>query len=86
MLNKKAALSLAIGSAFAATVAIAPVANAADNPFEMDSLKDGYQVIAAKKSKEGKCGEGRCGGGGTKAKKSSSNKHSSKNRTRTSGR
>ena len=82
MLSKKATLSLAIGSAFAATVAIAPAAHAADNPFEMDSLNDGYQVIAAKKSKEGKCGEGRCGGGGTKAKKSSS----SKNKTRTSGR
>jgi uncharacterized low-complexity protein len=84
MVSKKAVLSLAIGSAFAASVAIAPVVSAADNPFEMDSLKDGYQVIAAKKSKEGKCGEGRCGGGGTKAKKTSSS--SSKHRVGTSGR
>jgi len=82
MVSKKTVVSLAIGSAFAASVAIAPVASAADNPFEMDSLKDGYQIIAAKKSKEGKCGEGRCGGGGTKAKKSSSNK----SRVRTTGR
>ena len=85
MVSKKTALSLAIGSAFAASVAVAPVASAADNPFEMDSLKDGYQIIAAKKSKEGKCGEGRCGGGGAKNKKAKSNKYN-RNRTRTSGR
>ena len=82
MVSKKTVVSLAIGSAFAASVAIAPVASAADNPFEMDSMMDGYQIIAAKKSKEGKCGEGRCGGGGTKTKKSSSNK----SRVRTTGR
>ena len=62
MLSQKTALSLAIGSAFVASIAIAPVASAADNPFEMDSLKYGYQIVAAKKAKEGKCGEGRCGG------------------------
>jgi uncharacterized low-complexity protein len=72
MLSKKTAVSLAIGSAFVASFAIAPVASAADNPFKMDSLKDGYQVVAAKESKEGKCGEGRCGGRGTNAKKKSS--------------
>ncbi len=70
MLSQKTALSLAIGSAFVASIAIAPVASAADNPFEMDSLKDGYQVVAAKKAKEGKCGEGRCGGASTKKKTS----------------
>ena len=81
MVSKKTALSLAIGSAFATSIAVAPVANAADNPFEMDSLKNGYQIVADSKSTEGKCGEGKCGGAApTKAKKGSSN------RTRTSGR
>jgi uncharacterized low-complexity protein len=81
MAIKKTALSLAIGTAFAASVAIAPVASAADNPFEMDSLDDGYQVVAAdKKAKEGKCGEGRCGGGSTKTKDTKSNQNG--NRTK----
>ena len=61
MVRKKTALSLAIGSAFATSMALAPVASAADNPFEMDSLKDGYQIVADKKV-EAKCGEGKCGG------------------------
>jgi uncharacterized low-complexity protein len=75
MVNKKTAVSLVIGSAFAATAAVAPVANAADNPFEMDSLKQGYQVVADKKDTEGKCGEGRCGGGSSDKKKSKGNKN-----------
>ena len=83
MVSKKTALSLAIGSAFATSMALAPVASAADNPFEMDSLKDGYQVVAGEKKVEGKCGEGKCGGNeaatDTKAKTNT-------NRTRTSGR
>lgn len=78
MAQKKTALTLALGSAFAASLAVAPVANAADNPFEMQSLKNGYQVAEMKdgngnpvngpaKAKEAKCGgdkakEGKCGG------------------------
>jgi uncharacterized low-complexity protein len=81
MVSKKTALSLAIGSAFATSIALAPVASAGENPFAMDSLKDGYQ-IAAEKSTEGKCGEGKCGGGATDAKATKG----SSNRTRTSGR
>ncbi len=59
----------------------APALNAADNPFKLDSLKNGYQVADNDKAKEGKCGgdkakEGKCGGtrrrdgkcGGDKAK------------------
>ncbi len=76
MVSKKTALSLAIGSAFATSIAVVPVASAADNPFEMDSLKNGYQIVADSKSTEGKCG----GAAPTMAKKGSSN------RTRTSGR
>ena len=61
MTTRKSVLSLAVGSAFAASIAAAPVVNAADNPFHMDSLKSGYQVVAEKDA-EGKCGEGKCGG------------------------
>jgi uncharacterized low-complexity protein len=80
MTKSKTALTLALGTAFAASLAVTPALNAADNPFKMDSLKKGYQV-AEDKAKEGKCGgdkakEGKCGGdkakegkfGGDKAK------------------
>lgn len=62
MASRKTALTLALGTAFAASLAAAPVVNAAGDPFEMDSLNGGYQVAQADKSKEGKCGEGKCGG------------------------
>jgi uncharacterized low-complexity protein len=61
MASKKT-VSLVIGSAFAASIAAAPIASAADNPFEMDSLKNGYQVAGVAKGEEAKCGEGKCGG------------------------
>ena len=82
MVSKKTAVSLAIGSAFATSIALAPVASAADNPFEMDSLKDGYQIVADNKSREGKCGEGKCGAGTSDAKATKGNA----NKTRTSSR
>lgn len=62
MVSKKSAVSLVIGSAFAATMAAAPVASAADNPFQMESLKNGYQVAGVAKGEENKCGEAKCGG------------------------
>jgi uncharacterized low-complexity protein len=62
MAQKKTALTLALGTAFAASLAASPVLQAADNPFEMDSLKNGYQVAQADKKKDGKCGDGKCGG------------------------
>ena len=72
MASKKTALSLAIGSAFVASIAAAPIAAAADNPFQMDSLKSGYQVAGVAKGEEAKCGEAKCGGAesdkGTEAK------------------
>ena len=40
------------------------VALAADNPFAMQELDQGYQVAEAEagaKAKDGKCGEGKCG-------------------------
>lgn len=61
-MNKKTTLTLATGAAFAATVALAPLAYAADNPFGMAKLDSGYQLAAADdKKKDGKCGEGKCG-------------------------
>lgn len=77
MIKHKTVLTVALGTAFAASLAISPLAKAAGNPFAMDSLKIGYQVAGdekkadskskadkaanAKMMKEGKCGEGKCG-------------------------
>lgn len=66
--NRKSALTLALGSAFATTLATAPLANAADNPFSAQSIGNGYMVAAMDKGMEGKCGEGKCGGDKAKAK------------------
>ena len=57
---KLSTLSLAIGSAFAVSLIAAPIANAANNPFAMQQLSNGY-VVADAKAKDGKCGEGKCG-------------------------
>ncbi|BAZ93363.1 uncharacterized protein FOKN1_0963 [Thiohalobacter thiocyanaticus] len=51
-------LSLAIGTAFAASLAAGSV-GAAENPFQQAELASGYMVADAH---EGKCGEGKCGG------------------------
>jgi uncharacterized low-complexity protein len=65
---KKSIVSIAIGSAFVASAALAPVANAADNPFAGAKLDSGYQLAQADtKAKDAKCGadkakEGKCGG------------------------
>ena len=70
MARKKTAITLALGTAFAVSLAAAPIVKAADNPFQMDALGKGYQV-AENKPTEGKCGEGKCGEGkcgGDKAK------------------
>ncbi|MGD2139154.1 MAG: hypothetical protein PVH25_02060 [Burkholderiales bacterium] len=64
MATKKNALSLAIGTAFAASIAAVPVANAANNPFHMDSLKSGYQISGVLKGEEAKCGEDKDDKGG----------------------
>jgi len=62
MSKKTTALTLAVGSAFAASLVSIQPAAADENPFKMQSLESGYQVAAADKDKEGKCGEGKCGG------------------------
>ena len=52
-------LSAAVGAAFVASLALSPLASAAENPFELRALTSGYEV--AEKDAEGKCGEGKCG-------------------------
>ena len=66
MSSKKNLISVAVGTAFAATLGAAPVAFAAENPFALQSLDKGYMVAdhheaKPKAMKEGKCGEGKCG-------------------------
>jgi uncharacterized low-complexity protein len=56
-------LTVALGGAFAATLAVAPVAGAAENPFAMQVLPGSLVMAeAGAKMKDGKCGEGKCGG------------------------
>ncbi len=62
------ALAAALGTTFAVTLAISPLANAAENPFGVTQFQSGYMVAG----EEGKCGgekaaddkgaEGKCGG------------------------
>lgn len=74
MKASKKALSLVLGSAFAASVSATAV-NAAENPFSMQTLGSGYMVADHHEGKEGKCGTGKCGAekkaGGDKAKEGS---------------
>ena len=70
----KTPLALAIGTAFAASLATSSIATAApssSNPFAMSELSSGYMQVADNHMKEGKCGgakemeknmEGKCGG------------------------
>lgn len=60
MTSKKKAMSVAVGSAFVAGMAMTPMAGAAENPFAMQSLDRGYMV--ADSHMQGKCGSGKCGG------------------------
>ena len=54
-MNAKSTLSLVIGSAFAATVVMSPVVNAAQNPFASQSLSQGYMTAEAGKATDAKC-------------------------------
>ena len=53
-------LAAAVGAAFLASVALAPMASASENPFQANGLTGGYN-LAEKAAGEGKCGEGKCG-------------------------
>ncbi len=52
-------LAAAVGAAFMASVAVAPLVSAAENPFQANQLSSGYNL--ADSHGEGKCGEGKCG-------------------------
>lgn len=56
----KKPIAAAVGAAVLASVALAPLARAAENPFQAHSLSSGYN-LAEKAMTEGKCGEGKCG-------------------------
>lgn len=67
MASKKKTIGVAAGSALVAGLAMAPMANAAENPFALKSLEGGYMVAQAPtqtqtKAPEAKCGMGKCGG------------------------
>ena len=57
-MSKKTLIATAVGSAFVASMAAAPVALAAENPFALSGLSSGYQVADKHGAKpmEGKCG------------------------------
>lgn len=53
-------IALALSGAFALSIGVATV-NAAENPFAIKSLSNGYQVADAdSKAKDGSCSEGKC--------------------------
>ena len=68
MAETKKALTLALGTTLVASLTASPALSAADNPFHMDPLKNGYQIAAADKGNDGKCGEVKCGSNSGKAK------------------
>lgn len=65
-MEKKTALrpiSAAIGATFVVSMATAPIAAAADNPFGFNELSGGYLLAEQAAGKEGKCAEGKCAEG-----------------------
>ena len=62
MKASKTLITAAVGSAFAATAALVPVAQAADNPFAASQLSSGYQIAQADTKMDGKKKDGSCGG------------------------
>jgi uncharacterized low-complexity protein len=55
-------IAAALGTTFAVSLTLSPIANAAENPFTMTELpQGGYMVADAHGDGEGKCGEGKCG-------------------------
>ena len=67
-MSKKTLIATAVGTAFVSSLAVAPIASAAGNPFLLAGLASGYQVAdnTPAKPMDGKCGgmkagEGKCG-------------------------
>lgn len=64
----KSTLTIALSSAFAASLTASPVV-ATQNPFSLQRLDHGYMVAdAGQKVKDSKCGENKCGAKKAKAK------------------
>ena len=61
----------ALGATFVVALAASPIANAAENPFNLTEISSGYMVAD---QAEGKCGEGKCGGGKATDKKEAEGK------------
>lgn len=61
--SKLKPVALAVGAAFATSLAISPAASASQNPFAMNQLDAGYKLAASS--------EGSCGANKQKAKESS---------------
>ena len=61
MKTSKKNISIAVGTALGASLALSPIALADTNPFAAVELPGGYMQIAGGHG-EGGCGEGRCGG------------------------
>ena len=71
--NKLNPVAVVLGTTFAVSMSASPIVNAADNPFSVTHLSNGYMVAnnaegkcgeakcGDKKEAEGKCGEGKCG-------------------------
>ena len=60
--TSKKSLSIAVGTALGASLALSPMAMADSNPFGATELSGGYMQLADGHAGEGKCGEGKCGG------------------------
>lgn len=84
MKTEKKILAAALGGAFAASIGLAPMAYAGQNPFALQPLASGYMVADAGtaamdeghdgdmkegKMKDGKCSTGKCGANKKKAMK-----------------
>jgi len=63
--SKLKPLSLAVGAAFATSMALSPMAGAVESPFSMNQMESGYKVADNHMGKEGNCG------GNKKAKEAS---------------
>ncbi len=63
-------LAMTLSSTIALSFGAAAL-HAAENPFALKTLGQGYQVADAEKAKEGKCGSGNCGAHKKKMKEGS---------------
>ena len=60
MSNKIKPVAAVLGTTFAVSLMASPLANAEQNPFEINELTSGYMQLADGHG-EGSCGEGSCG-------------------------